>query len=414
MNLIKFEIKKLLRSSYSFLMILILLLSISGYFVYNYINTIRMEELIEGEESLMFNNLSAIDELENQLKEDPSLEDSPSFIQELESKKDWLEKEQTNIQALKEEDWNYLLNQELKSYVDEVEMISDEYYPYRNMIKWPTDFTTQVHYYRTKWLYDNDIQPILRYGSLGEKTIYDQSYDDPIIEEIIARESNKYSSKGFYFLYKFLDLAFGMIGIGFFIFLFADILTKEGLSQYGPIHFLYSQPLSRTAILFNKYLALLIISILIMLVVSLFSILLGSLFDELGSWNYPILIYQAEESFYFMPLLKFVGISSLLFFMNLLFSYSLLFFFSLLTKRTVTAIGFTFGILLLGFVFTGESTSNLAPYNPIQYINVYDIVSMESAASQDNFDITWQKGLVTLLLSSILILLGSKGLSKIR
>ncbi|HEY4600658.1 MAG TPA: hypothetical protein VIG73_05200 [Cerasibacillus sp.] len=63
----------------------------------------------------------------------------------------------------------------------------------------------------------------------------------------------------------------------------------------------------------SKFIAILMSTVLIIIGSALFSILLGVMFDRLGAWNYPVLIYEANESFNFMPMLLFIALSASLF-----------------------------------------------------------------------------------------------------
>lgn len=115
-----------------------------------------------------------------------------------------------------------------------------------------------------------------------------------------------------------------------------------------------------------------------------------------------------------MPMLGFIARATLLFFAVLLFSYSLLLLFSLLTQRTVLALGFTLGLIVLGINFSGEPASTLSSFNPFQYFDVYKIINLETASTHDNFKLNFTNGLLSLLIASTALLAGSYGLTKTR
>lgn len=76
----------------------------------------------------------------------------------------------------------------------------------------------------------------------------------------------------------------------------------------------------------------------------------------------------------------------------------------MITKRTVTAIGVTFGAILLGILFNGTADTNLAPYNPFHYFKIYDIVTMEFAVVHHNFNMTLTNGVLTMgVLSGLIV-----------
>lgn len=413
LKLIRFEIKKLLKSSFTFSMLILFLFALSFYYSYSYIKTERIDKEIRSTEMFLEGNQQQLASLEEELEENPDLKNRGEFLQELQLAEAWVDLHERKLAALKNDDWSTILEDEIERDTEGIERIESEYNPYPNHVKWATDFTERVHYYRMIYLLEHDISPVLPYSIFGELTVYDRSFDDDFLKEIIKVTSNKYSSSSFYFLYRSLEIIFSLAGIVFFVFLFGDIITKEGLNRYGPINFLSTQPLSSSKILSSKFLTVLIKSVIILLITGFFSLLLGLIFDHVGAWNYPVLIYEPDLEFHFMPLLSFVGVSSLLFFMLLTFSYSLLFFFSILTKRAVLAIGFTLGILLLGIMYSGEPDTSFAAYNPFHYLKIYDIVSMKTAAMHENFQMTWKNGFLSLASSSLVILLGSFGLIRL-
>ncbi|HLS35379.1 MAG TPA: ABC transporter permease subunit [Bacillota bacterium] len=412
-KLLLFEIKKIIRSRYSMILLLLLLLAIGTFFIYSHTQAETIEDRMEIlEETTAMLEHEHIRDLEKQIEEDPSLEEDHEVQEQLAFLQQQLKEEETELLALQEQDWQTLYSLDIEKDKERIEELEDPYYPFRNMVKWPTDFSERVTYHQMVWLKEHDIKPILPYNIFGTMTIYDRQHDSPEIEESISRYSNKFSTNAFYFLYKFLSYFFSMLGIGFFLFLFADIVTKEGIGAYGPANFLFTQPLTRGKIYISKFLTLIVSTVVVFLDLSFFSLLLGVVFDDLGSWNYPILIYQPEEEFMFMPLLSFIGIASLLFLMVLLFCYSILLLASLLTKRLTIAIGITFIIIIIGTIFSSSADSSWAAFNPFHYFQVYDIVSLEMAALEDNFRMNWQNGLITLAISSALLLSGTYFLAR--
>ncbi|WP_407058421.1 hypothetical protein [Paracerasibacillus soli] len=111
-------------------------------------------------------------------------------------------------------------------------------------------------------------------------------------------------------------------------------------------------------------------------------------------------------AFHFMSMWQFIVLAASLFYMVLLFCYACLFFFSYLTKRTAIAIGLTVAFLFIGVQLSGQFVqTNFVAFNPFMYFHVADIVSMEVAALQKNFDLSIYNGFWVLGLASFLILL---------
>ncbi|MDY0407896.1 hypothetical protein [Paracerasibacillus soli] len=108
-----------------------------------------------------------------------------------------------------------------------------------NIYTWPTDFTMSVYYERNKFIKEHGLQPVFPIHQFSELTIHDEVFELPEMEEAIRNFNNIHSSSAVYFLYLLFSLGFGIIGAGFFLFLFGDILTKEGIGRNGSLYLLY-------------------------------------------------------------------------------------------------------------------------------------------------------------------------------
>ncbi|WP_017187489.1 ABC transporter permease subunit, partial [Alkalibacillus haloalkaliphilus] len=197
----------------------------------------------------------------------------------------------------------------------------------------------------------------------------------------------------------------------FFLFLFGNVMTREGLGQNGPIHFLYTQPVRRGTVFVSKVITIALMSLLTVVGVGLFSLLLGVVFDRLGAWDYPVLIYEPEFQFSFMPMGTFLIWSASLFLMVLVFCYAWLFLFSVLARRTSIAIGLTLAVVFLGVQFSDQI---IGAYNPFLYFDVYEIITLETALVQENFNINLVNGVVSLGVSSLLIFVVSYFVMKVK
>lgn len=415
LKLISFEIRKILRSSYSYIILGFLLLFLIGFFIYSHIQTTYVNDRVEQLEAVIDAQKSfVLKEFEQALVEDPSLKENSSFMRDYEGALNSIKNFEREAEAVKEADWTYLYDKELEFHEDAYNLVADPYNPYPNYTRWPSDFLTKYHYHETLWLKERNIEPILPIGIHSKKSIYDLVFDDSGLEETVEKYSNQYSTTSIFFTYKLFSIVLSIIGVAFFLFLFGDIVTKEELRAYGPINFLYTQPVSRGKIFISKFLTLFIVTFIIFIVVFLLSILLGGIFNGIGHWDYPVLVYQPERDFIIIPMISFIGKALLLFLGILMFAYSLLVLFSLITKRTVLALGFTLGVIILGVTFSGEPTSTISAFNPFQYFDVYDIISLETAAIHENFNLNWTNGMISLVAGSILLLLGTYSLSKVQ
>jgi len=319
---------------------------------------------------------------------------------------DLINESEMKVNALKEKDWKTLLDIDLKE--EENSM-----YPIENEIKkrdgyytstWPNLFTRETRYKMNKWMAERNIQPVFRYDFISWMTIYDIAFQDEIIEEIVKIRIVKYDSSGISFLNHVSQYIFGIVGAIFFLFLFGDIVTKEGYGKYGPIHFLKTMPIHRGKILISKLITILLVSMITLLIITIFSLLLGTVFDRFGDLDYPVLIYGENYTHQLIEMSSFLIQSVLLFLMVLLFCFSLLFLFSMLTKTILPALGLTIVTVYIGITFSENAIkSSFSSLNPFHYFTVPKIITNELAASINNFDFSFTRGLLVFFISSLIL-----------
>ena len=394
-RLIQFEMNKAFRATFFRIMLLALLLFIIAYYVFVYINTIRTDDLVWEWESLMHGFHQQIEELYDSI-DSSDVEVDHGVEEDIEFWENFAAKHERLLNAYREEDWTTLLEreiQEVESYVKNLVYKNEYYSP-----GFPTLFTLETRMEQQKLMRVKDIVPLLRIDRESWLTIYDTVFSAVGITEeeskkLIENSSKKYSSSGIHYLNHIFNLLFGIFGAGFFLFLFGDVLTKEGLGRNGSIHFLHTQPIQRDKITVSKFLTVLILSVLILIGSAIISLLLGTVFDWFGNWNYPVLIYGEEYSFTFINMSTFIFKSTVFFFMVLLFCYSLLFLYSIITKRALVALGMTLTTIFIGVSLSEESVlSAIAPYIPFHYFSVPEIVTMGMAAKLNNFNFSFING----------------------
>ena len=405
-KLIQFEMKKIVKSNFFRIILLGFCIFIVAYYVFIYLNTMRVEDLIVEAESTVQSNNENLERLRDSL--DASDEQGKKQIEsDLEFWEEWSKEDEIKLKALRENDWTTLLKQEIAKDEDNLSRYTrDDYYT----SSWATPFTTETRLEEYRWLIEREIAPLLRYDYWSYMTAYDLHFpieggSEEEFKADIVKFSTKYSSTGMYYLNHLFRLLFGVSGAIFFLFLFGDIVTKEGLGRNGPIHLLQTQPIRRDKVLLSKFLTVLLSSVFILVGTSIFSLILGTVFDSFGYWNYPVLIYGEEYSYSFMNMSTFILKSAFLFFMILLFCYSILFLYSILTKRASIALGLTIATIIMGIKLSEESVlSSLAPYIPFHYFSVPQVLTMELAVLLKNFDFSYMNGLISLGVSSFIIL----------
>lgn len=404
----QFEIKKIFKSTYFWFLILAYLLFFLTYYIYAYINTNQLENEIWRLEEALHRTEQAISDYETALKSAEGA-GAAEIEKTIKFENDALIARIKTLEYYKKEDWAALLQQD----IDEIEPIirqmesSNQTHTYT----WPTLFNLETYIEKNKWMIEKGVQPLFPMDMYSYLTLYDREFlvegaTQEEVRELHEESNNKYSSASTHYLDKFFRFLFSILGAVFFLFLFADILTKEGLRRNGPIHLLRTQPIHRDKVLAGKFLTVLIISFMILLVTIILSLILGILFEGLGDWDYPVLIYGEDRSFRFISMGIFLVIASSMFLMILFLCYTILFLFSVLTTRVLVTIGLTLATIFIGIQLSEEMiTASFAHYLPFHYFSVFDIITNEYAVSVDNYQFTYQNGMLSLGLTSLFILI---------
>lgn len=400
LQLILFEIKKMIKSTFFLITIALLCLLMLGYYGFVSINTVKPKEIIAEIEAQLHVSEPHLQEMEDMLN-DPDNKDNHQLKQEIEISKKVVTRDQEAIQAYREQDWITILNQEIE--LGEAGNVGDRMMQYSTH---PTTFTADTYLDYQLWLRDKQIQPILHNDSFSWVTAYDIDFGHPSVEEFIKQRSDKHSATGTYYLNHLFTLLFGLVGPILFILLFGDVLTKEGLSRNGSIHLLRTQPISPHKVIWSKLIATIIVTGSIFIGIGLVSILIGTLFDRFGDLDYPVLIYGESRTYHFIEMGTFLLKVAFLSLMVLLFCYSLLFLFSLITRRAILTVGLTIGVILMGIKVSEELIqTTFSPYLPFTYFSVPEIVTNELAATVNSFEFSFGTGLIVLSIYSIIIYL---------
>jgi ABC-type transport system involved in multi-copper enzyme maturation permease subunit len=408
LTIIRFELKKMAKSNFYRALLIGCLIFILSYYIYVHIHTMHTDDLILENEADISMIQSEINSVEDSIEAGELEAEDKETSDRLEDLKKTIRAEQEEIKLFENGEWTPLLNKEIEQYEQHVEnrIFRDEYYS----AAWPTLVTEESKLEYHKWLRDKEITPVYPIHFLSWVTLYDQVYEPPDIEESIKKLSTKYSSTGIYFTNHVFTFVFNILGACFFLFLFGDMVTKEGLGKNGSIQLLRTQPIRRSKIYIGKFLTMLLITFLLLFGTVLLSFILGTIFNRFGDWDYPVLIYGEEFSFSFMNMGTFLLQSASLFFLVLIFCYSILFFFSIITKKALVAIGLTIAILFAGIGLSADSVmSMIAPYIPFHYFSVREVITNELALTLENSSFSFKQGMIVLAVSSVLLWLLTYG-----
>lgn len=402
LELVQFEIKKIITSP--FFRILILLVGLATIFYYGHVYK-EANELYDQEVSA---HEYWIDEYDRDMKENQELIDSgdldddvrTSLIRESEFMKEQIENSTVLFEAYSEKDWKRIV--EVTNEAEE-QWIKGGGFEYDDESFDQRTFTFAANINRNKLILERDVIPILPIDYSITYHNFDET-DDEEARNRMKKGALKYSPSTLYYLFMIFSISFSVIGVILSIFLFGDVLTKEGIGQNGSIQLLYTQPIRKYQVLISKVLALIILTVGIIGSMWLLASILGLTFDRFGDGNYPIMVYGEEFTFTFINLSTYLVQAMILFGLVLLFSYSLLLLLSILTKRTLSAVGATIIIILVGTsIGTEKIFSSVIPYIPFNYFSVHEVITNELAITIDNFKVTYSLGIISLV-SSILII----------
>lgn len=393
MGLFQLELKKIWASTLVRLFIVLFCLAVVAYYAYVDIQTVEVQDVtIEMKESKM--------QSENQLSmiEDQTSEEA-LFLLSMIEKEEWL------LEAYDEGRWQDVLASELAMYEEEYkgEMAQKQHYT----VSFPSLFTMETRKAYFEYMQQHQITPILPVHLYAWTTMYDELFpinesgDDDFFRQFVEEESRLNSSTSVYFLYQLSKFIFSPLGLVFFLLLFSDMMTKEGLRTKGPIQLLHTLPLQAWKIPTIKMAAMMTVSFCLLIGVALMSLLLGFLFDRVGDWDYPVLVYGETYTYSFIPIWHYLLRALLLFSAMLLFSYSLLLLFSYLTKQMLLALGITVATLVMGMILSQQAIyTGIGPYLPFHYGSIDSIITMSYAIHGENMRYSFEIGLVVLFLAS--------------
>lgn len=399
MKIIPFELRKMFGSNIFKALVIGVFVLISLYYAITYINSEKiMGNLVISEQNTIDVNEEHIQSFQALMNSDQvSDEEAEKYEVEIEMFEKLKDDAQKRLDGLDENEWGLVL----ETHIDDLETLIDQASQFTHSSSGRSVFTLESHVSQLKQLKERNIEPVfpIDYST----TIYDQ-FDSAESKEAAEIASEQYSADSLFFQMKLYDLAFGTVGVLFFILLFANMISKEGYRNGGPINLLHTQPFKRWKLYVAKFVASLMVVMAVMIGVMFLSVLLGFTFDRIGDWNYPILKYEKEQSFSFLNLGTLLLQSIILFLIVVIFSISLYFLISMFIKNTIGSIAGIAMFFLIGIGFAQQSfLSHVAHWNPFSYFPVVAVIRQEKSALLDNWDVTFGFGSWLLLASTLLI-----------
>lgn len=369
MNLLQFELKKLIFNKRFIFIFIILFLAIISLFFRNYM----MQSQIENDRadeiaSYVQEGQRAIRQFQATLNQDT-------------------EDLQTKEKLVKMNEMVEILYQLRSSFTQR---------DWQNELKYENDFFEKLLAYKDQGG---------EYSVLRTHILYKQQLNTSLLQQHLAPEHATYSIALPLFFKQVSELLLNGGFILLFVLLIGDIITSE--FENRSIQFLYTQPIKKTALFHSKFTTAFLICAITILFSIFTSVSIALIFGEQGTFSYPVII-SVDNTFInlttknYLLQIWLMGLGFSLFFILFYF------FISLLTKHTIVSILSTCILLLLGY-----SALLLIPNTITHYINPFTY-SFPTPYLEQVGD-SWYKNFISMGGCSVLLyFLCLKSINKVR
>lgn len=212
----------------------------------------------------------------------------------------------------------------------------------------------------------------------------------------IQPQHQDYSKAQPNFIKQTVDILVNFGVIALILIMVGDTLTGE--FEQRSIHLLFSQPLKKSTIIHSKFWSAFIVYVFVIICSLIVAWCIPLFLGEQGTFSYPVLIEQNGD-FSFMTIKEYLIYSLISGTVIIVLALTLCLFVSLLFKHTIITLLAMVVILLGGYtLFNQLSISNIAFFNPFQYVLTKETIS--------EIGYNWDKGIgITLALAILFYLL---------
>ncbi|MEJ9112082.1 ABC transporter permease subunit [Bacillus paramobilis] len=248
-------------------------------------------------------------------------------------------------------------------------------------------------------------------------TIYDQFTGSAL--EDWEKITMRYGTTGSLFLFQIIQYYYIPVLILLGCFIFGNNISSEMNNKKRGLHFCYTLPIKRKSLFITKYFSGFLSTLVFVLLMLLIPLLCSYFTKGVGSFNYPVLIYEGSEpnpfgseynslnpikdQFHFITLKNYFGQVLLLTVLLTFFLYSFYYISSLVLKSlsiTTSIVG------IITFIGMKNFSS---PYNPFTYVNIHSVLTGETATLVFNPCINLSNGIMlTFVLGCTLLFAGYK------
>lgn len=196
-----------------------------------------------------------------------------------------------------------------------------------------------------------------------------------LIENETNPDSLRYGTKNWTFILSLQGFLTSVVGVVYFLITFSFNHFKD--FEKENIKLLGTQPLKREKIFLCNFILFFGQSFIFYITIVCYGFILSSILGGKISMNYPIMTNQLSVDMIFRPVWYVVLITSLLFLGTLLFSYLLLSLIMLFFRKLINSIMLTLLLLMamsfISLIPVSNNLNKMTAYNPFIYLNPREI-----------------------------------------
>ncbi|MBR7927284.1 hypothetical protein KBI51_03730 [Aerococcaceae bacterium zg-ZUI334] len=370
MSYLKFMIKKLTNNRYNIVVLILILLMVGAVLYFN-VNAKKYLGHLEQLESSLAERKEKLAEFTNEIQSKEKGGEEYSLIQEnIDFTKQLIEQDETNIKLYKQGKWSESYSYQLDRMKMDKEIVS-----------------------KNSQNYGNDLLPAIE----REIKLFEYLKDKNL-------EKDTYRAvQGINFTTEYWHYVLPVSVTFLFIFLLSNTYT-ERFKEKMDISLLY--PYRRSQIIFQDICLGVLVSFSLFVVSIFFAFVFSSLISGIGSFEYPYNYFSSDGT------LSFVSVSAVLFpamlMQMLVFVICVMWIYvvALLIKNQLTTLLIALLMILGSYLVVNIAVPfhKIAQFIPFTYINAIGVVSGEFAHSIHNYHLTFEYGMIILMIYFVLIL----------
>lgn len=419
-TLFLFEFKKLLKQKTIWFLVGVTMVAILVLYGFQIVMSETTHQQVLDHYDLLINlNLEIAEQLSIE-REEAIQADDEAWIEEVIISEDYTHQSYEEWLQLKADYKARNFEQILQKQLDSLEFYVDPYNEaVHAIVEQPvSNFTQRATYAEKQYLLQNQIDPFVQKGIY--EVFLPTAYDDftGTAQEVWTEITNRYSTKGVYYLYQLIQNLYlpAVILIGCFI--FGNTFSSELQKKTRKIRFHQVQPFKQEQLFIAKFSAGYLVLFLYVIVMIALPLIVATVVDHFGSLDYPVLVYDGYttnrmidnenlDTFHFITLNNYLSKAFFLAFTSSLLIYGLYYFFSRWSREPILTTLLTGVTCYLGLLIS-------SPYNPFQYLKIDLVITNEIQLQTWNTGFNFTTGILLTFIVGLLFVLANYKLFKRR